>query len=179
MSQKISIFIATSIDGYIADNEGGLDFLRSVPNPDNDDMGYAEFISDMDALIMGRNTFQTVLGFGINWPYRLPVYVLSNTLNTAPENLSGKVSIVSGDLKNILEKLSSEGHSHIYIDGGKTIQTFLKENMIDEMIITTVPVILGSGFKLFDQDTSSIDYDLKSSKVLLNQIVQNHYVKRK
>jgi dihydrofolate reductase len=179
MSQKTSIFIATSIDGYIADNGGGLDFLRSVPNPNNDDMGYGDFISGMDALVMGRKTFQTVLGFGIDWPYSLPVYVLSNILNTAPDNLSGKVSILNGDFKNILEQLSSNGLSHIYIDGGKTIQTFLKENMIDEMIITTVPVILGSGFKLFDQDISSIDYDLKSSKVFLNQIVQNHYVNGK
>ncbi|MEX0272908.1 MAG: dihydrofolate reductase family protein [Flavobacteriaceae bacterium] len=69
MGKKNSIFIATSLDGYIADKNGGLDWLHSIPNPDNDDMGFAAFNNNIDALVMGRTTFETVIGFDVPWPY--------------------------------------------------------------------------------------------------------------
>ncbi len=77
MEKKNRLFIATSIDGYIADKDGGLDWLNSIPNPDNIDMGYGEFTSQIDALVMGRITFETVCGFDIDWPYQKPVFVLT------------------------------------------------------------------------------------------------------
>lgn len=79
MQNQNSVFIATSLDGYIADENGSLDWLQSIPNPNNETMGYEDFIQRMDALVMGRKTFETVLGFGIDWPYSIPVFVLSTT----------------------------------------------------------------------------------------------------
>ncbi len=80
------VFIATSLDGYIADKQGDLDWLQAIPNPDSDDMGYNAHIDRIDALVMGRNTMDMVLSFGIDWPYSKPVYVLSNTLSEVPSS---------------------------------------------------------------------------------------------
>jgi len=89
MTKKNSVFIATSLDGYIADKTGAVDWLDLIPNPKQDDMGYFKFIKDIDALVMGRSSFETVLGFDVDWPYTVPVFVLSNSLNKVPENLVG------------------------------------------------------------------------------------------
>jgi len=80
MNRTNSVFIATSLDGYIADRNGKIDWLNTIPNPDNNDMGYTEFTKGIDALLMGRKTFETVLGFDGDWPYNKPVFVLSNKL---------------------------------------------------------------------------------------------------
>lgn len=98
MNNKNNVFIATSIDGYIADKNGGIDWLHTIPNPNNDDMGFLEFTNAIDALVMGRTTFQTVCGFDIDWPYNKPVFVLSTTLNVIPESHKGKAYLVKGTL---------------------------------------------------------------------------------
>jgi len=84
------VYIATSLDGYIADANGSLDWLNTVPNPDSTDYGFADFMDGIDALVMGRKTFETVLGFGGDWPYSKPVFVLSSTLKALPETLQCK-----------------------------------------------------------------------------------------
>ena len=145
---KNSVFIATSLDGYIATEDGGLDWLENNPNPDGSDFGYNAFMDSVDALVMGSKTFEKVLSFE-SWPYGKPVFVLSSTLKSLPETLSGKASIVCEGIPEITSKLHEKGYFNLYIDGGKTIQSFLKENLIDEMIITTVSVLLGSGISLF------------------------------
>ena len=137
---KNSLFIATSLDGYIADKNGGIDWLNTVPNPDLEDMGYSNFIRRIDALVMGRTTFETVCAFDIDWPYTKPVYVLSNTLIEIPENYQGKAFLKKGSLTDILHDIHQQGHHRLYIDGGATIQSFLKEDLIDEMILTTIPI---------------------------------------
>lgn len=81
------VFIGTSLDGYIADKDGGLEFLQSVPNPENDQLGFPEIMDSIDALLMGRKTYETVLGFGGDWPYFKPVFVLSSTLSSQPGHL--------------------------------------------------------------------------------------------
>lgn len=177
MKTKNSVFIAASIDGYISDKNGGIDWLNTIPNPNNDDMGYFEFMQSVDALIMGRKTFETVLGFGIEWPYKKPVFILSNTLNEIPLNLKEKVFLIKGSLKNVLSEIYSKGYHNLYIDGGTTIQSFLKEGLIDEMIITTIPILLGGGAPLFSDLNDSMLFHLEKSKVYLNQIVQNHYIR--
>ncbi len=85
-----SVFIATSLDGYITDKNGGIDWLHSIPNPDNVDMGYAKFTNGIHAIIMGRATFETVLGFNVDWPYDKPVFILSNKLNENPRVIKAK-----------------------------------------------------------------------------------------
>ena len=172
---KNSIFIATSLDGYIADKDGGIDWLHAIPNPDNIDMGYVPFIKEIDALVMGRNTFETVCSFDIDWPYTKPVYVLSNRLNTIPEAYQDKAQLVKGDLAAILDQIHQQGHDRIYIDGGATIQSFLKEDLIDEMIITVIPTLLGGGDALFGPLEKPLNFELLGTKVFLNQLVQYHY----
>lgn len=178
MNKKNSVFIATSIDGYIADRNGGLDWLNSIPNPDNDDMGYVEFTNRIDALVMGRTTFETVIGFDVPWPYSKPVFVLSNKLKEIPESHKGKAFLVSGTLTEILKHIHEKGYERLYIDGGTTIRNFLKADLIDEMILTTIPILLGGGSSLFGEMPVELKFELVGSKTYLNQISQCRYVRK-
>ena len=169
------VFIACSLDGYIADRNGGIDWLSAIPNPDQIDMGYHEFMKGIDALLMGRKTYEKVLSFGIPWPYDKPVYVWSHTLKSIPEELKGKVELVRGPVAAVLSVINGKGHFQLYIDGGSTIQSFLKENRIDEMIITRIPLLLGGGIPLFGELPELMTFSLVKSEVFLGQIVQNTY----
>lgn len=173
------VFIATSLDGYIADRDGKIDWLNSISNPDNIDMGYKEFMSGIDAVIMGRNTFEIVDGFDIDWPYQKPVFVLSNSLFEIPKKYNGKVEIVKGKLKTILEELHEKGFENLYIDGGKTIQSFLKEDLIDELTITIIPLLLGGGIPLFGKLPIQLRFECIDTKIFLNQIVQNKFERKR
>ena len=179
MKTKNSIFIGTSLDGYIADKDGGIDWLHSIPEAENVEMGYTEFTSDIDALVMGRKTFETVLGFNIPWPYQKPVFVLSNTLEEIPGEYNGKAHLVSGPLKDIIDHIHQQGCYKLYIDGGVTIQSFLKEDLIDEMIITTLPILLGGGFPLFSDLKQPLRFDLLQSRIFVNALVQSHYLRKR
>lgn len=169
------VFIATSLDGYIADKNGGLDWLQSVPNPDNIDMGFAPLMERVDALVMGRNTLEVVLSFGVEWPYSKPVFVLSNTLTKVPAGYEDKVFLVKGELKEVVQNLNEQGYKDLYIDGGKTIQSFLKQDLIDEMSITTIPVLLGGGSPLFGELDTMQSFKLVESQIHLDAIVQTTY----
>lgn len=175
MAYRNKVFIATSIDGFIADANGGIDWLNSVPNPENSDMGYNKFIGEVDALIMGRNTFETVAGFDIDWPYQKPVFVLSSSLQSIPVEYQDKVELVKGTLNEVLEAIHNKGFKNLYIDGGKTIQSFLSLGLIDDIIISTIPVLLGDGIPLFGKTVQKMDFELIKSEVFLNAIVQSHY----
>ncbi len=176
MSNKV--FIATSLDGYIADSEGKTDWLHAIPNPDGIDMGYADFMNTVDALVMGRTTFETVLGFDIPWPYEKPVFVLSTTLSKVPDELEGRVKILSGDIADVVQKINDQGYHELYIDGGKVIQAFLKEELVDEMIITKIPTLLGSGTPLFGSLNTPQAFKCVATRIFLDQVVQNHFVKQ-
>ena len=179
MNKKNSVFIATSLDGYIADKNGGIDWLNSLPNPDNDDMGYVEFTNGIDALVMGRTTFEMVLGFDVDWPYNKPVFVLSNKLKEIPESHKEKAFLVKGTLTEILDQIHKKGFYRLYIDGGTTIRSFLKEDLIDEMILTTIPILLGGGSSLFSELPNKLKFEMIRTKTYLNQITQNHYIRKK
>jgi len=176
---KNIVYIGQSLDGFIADKNGGLDWLDSIPNPDHDDMGYGAFMDQIDALVMGRTTFETVLGFDIEWPYKKYVFVLSTTLRQVPIELEEKVSILNGSLYEVLNTIQERGYQNLYIDGGKTIQSFLKEDLIDEIILTTIPIVLGGGFSLFGDLDNPLNFELIDTKVYLNQLVQTHYKRKK
>lgn len=179
MKSKNSVFIGASLDGYIADKNGGLEWLDMIPNPNGESLGYFEFTKDIDALVMGRTTFETVLGFDVEWPYTKPVFVLSNTLNEIPESYQGKAFLVKGPLTEVLEHIHQKGYRHLYIDGGTTIQNFLKEDLIDEIIITTIPILLGGGYPLFAELPKALEFELVESKVYLNQLSSSHYRRKK
>jgi dihydrofolate reductase len=174
---KNTVFIATSLDGYIADKNGSIDWLHATPNPDQIDMGYAEFTARIDALVMGRTTFETVCGFDIDWPYTKPVYVLSNTLTELPQKYEGKAELVKGTLTEIIAAIHQNGHNRLYIDGGATIQGFLKDDLIDEMIITVIPVLLGGGSSLFSGLKTPLQFKCSRSEVFLDKIVQNQFMR--
>jgi len=175
MIRKNSVFIATSLDGYIADKNGRIDCLSSISNPNNDDMGYAEFINGINALVMGRATFKTICKFDIEWPYNKPVYVLSRTLNKIPKNYNGRVFLVKGTLTEILEQIYEKGYYRLYIDGGRTIQNFLEADLIDDMIITKIPILLGGGSPLFSELPMELKFELIRTTTFLNQVTQTHY----
>ena len=177
--RKNLVFIAQSLDGYIADRNGGLEWLNAVPNPDRQDLGYESFYQGTDALVMGRNTFETVCGFETDWPYDKPVFVLSRTLDSVPEPFREKAKVVRGPLSAILEAIHREGYSRIYVDGGSTIQQFLKEDLIDELTVTTIPVLLGGGTPLFGELPEKMELELVESRVLLNAMVQTRYRRKR
>jgi dihydrofolate reductase len=170
------IYIATSLDGYIADKEGGIDWLANIPNPEKSDFGFSEFMEKVDALVMGRNTFETILSFG-EWPYNKKVFVLSNTLKIIPDRLKEKAELISGKAKEIVEDLSDKGYKNLYIDGGMVIQSFLEEDLIDEMVITRVPIILGDGIPLFVKSGKQINFKKVKTEVLNDQLVKSYYIK--
>lgn len=168
------VYIAQSLDGYIATSDGGVEWLNEIPNPEKSDFGFSEFIGKIDALVMGRNTFELVLTFG-SWSYEKPVFVLSNTLTKIPDYLTRKVELVKGTPKEIVKTLTSRDFHNLYIDGGQTIQSFLREDMIDEMIITTIPILLGNGIPLFGELTQSIKFNHIKTSILNKSLVMSHY----
>ena len=181
MKPKLSVYIASSLDGFIARKDGGIDWLE-FDSPDErgtnergtdergtddsgagdsgaEDYGFAEFISSVDLLLMGRHTFEAVLPFWEegsphvdDWIYGdTPVTVLSSTLGpeAIPAHLEGKVNIASGKPAEIVEQLAENGVKHVYVDGGITLQAFLAAGLIDEITIGLIPVLIGDGIPLF------------------------------
>ncbi|TNE74550.1 dihydrofolate reductase [bacterium] len=179
MQTSNKVFIGRSLDGYIADRNNGLAWLDMIPNPDGIDMGYYAFMETVDAILMGRVTFDTVCGFDIEWPFKKPVFVLSSTLNEIPEKYSGKVQMVKGDLPSVLKTIHEKGFHHLYIDGGKTIQSLLNEDLIDEIIVTTIPILLGGGSSLFGAMPHELQFDHVHTQVFLNHIVQSQYKRKR
>lgn len=170
---KTFIYIGVSLDGFIARSDGNLDWLIKFESPEVH-KSYSEFISNIDAVVIGRGTFEKVLSFP-GWPYERPVFVLSSSLKHLPDSLEGKVKIISMKPKEVLHFLSGKGFSSIYVDGGKVIQQFLKENCIAEMIISRVPVLIGSGIPLFGFLERDLHFKHMETRVYSNGLVKSHY----
>ena len=149
----VSVFIGTSLDGFIARPNGDLDFL---PPDGGEPHGYSEFIASVDAIVIGRKTFETVLAMS-PWPYGKKRVVV---LSSKPLNLSavvgGSVEQMSGPPSEIVSRLAASGAQHLYVDGGITIQRFLRAGLIQRLIITRVPVLIGDGIPLFGTLTRDI-----------------------
>ncbi len=166
MPIKTSIFIATSLDGFIARKDGSLDWLDRINQsvPPGVDGGFGDFLASVDALIMGRNTYEQVLSFN-QWPYgEKPVFVMTSRELEIPLDLSRSVSQSSESPSSLLRRLEHKGLKHVYIDGGLTIQSFIKEGLINEMTITLAPVVLGEGKPLF----SALPHDLRLEHTFTN-----------
>lgn len=177
MKVKCSVYIAASVDGFIARSDGGIDWLHrpeySASNMEC--LPYDEFISTVDAIVMGRHTFEVVLAFG-DWPYEgLPVVVLSSRTLEIPPALRGKAWVDSGEPAQVVARLGVAGKRHLYIDGGVTIQRFLRANLIDEIIITRIPILLGGGVPLFGSIGAEIPLRLVFALSSPNGFVQVRY----
>jgi len=173
---RMSVYIATSIDGYIARADHGLDWLENISPPagDDEDYGFKNFLASVDALVMGKNTYKIAAAAGADkWPYHgKRVIVLSSTLSS----VNAQSEIYTGGIIHLIQKLYSEGIRHIYVDGGKTISQFLNEGLIDDITITIIPVLLGSGIPLIHHVLHESWYHLESVKNYTNGLVQLHYV---
>ena len=171
---RASVFVGTSLDGYIARLNGEFDFL---PPGGGEPHGYEEFIATVDALVLGRNTYETVLSLD-SWPYGgKPVFVLS-TKEIAPAPLSAVVEKISGEPAEILSALAARGIEHVYIDGGITIQRFLRAGLIQRLTITRVPVLIGSGIPLFGEVERDIVLKHIATREYASGLVQSEYVIR-
>lgn len=175
---KCSVFIATSLDGFIADHQGRVDWLE-LANLDGEDYGYQAFADDTDVLVMGRNSFETVMGFG-QWPYSdKPVIVMSRSLVQLPNGTPASVTLSQLTLAELMLELQHKGFQHAYIDGGRLIQSFLAEDLLDELIVTTLPVTLGQGSPLFSPASVPLlqRWSLQGCQTYSNGVVQRHYCK--
>ena len=137
---KCSVFIATSVDGFIAKEDGSVDWLHTAGNTkiemgDQADMGMNDYMSTVDCMIMGRKCMEMISSMDLTpeqWPYgNTKVIALSNTIKEAPENMNGNVEMYSGDLLTLISNLENEGYKHAYIDGGTTIQAFINLKLIN------------------------------------------------
>lgn len=168
------LYLAMSLDGFIAGPDGDLGWLEQIPNPENSDFGFAAFMGSIDAVVMGRKTFEKVLSFD-SWPYQKPVFILSHTLEQVPSDLIGRVHLARGTPRTIIQSLSQKGFNRIYVDGGETIRGFLAEDLIDEMIIATVPILLGDGIPLFGKDTGRLEFLLQKLELINQHLFKSHY----
>lgn len=151
MRPRCSVFLAVSLDGFIAREDGSIDWLERAQGEvaPGDDLGYAAFFAGVDALVMGRRTFDTVRGFP-SWPYGdRRVVVCSRGPVAIPPALGPQVTASSASPADLLVALRAEGVGHVYVDGGETIRRFLAADLVDELTITTIPVLLGRGRPLF------------------------------
>ncbi len=170
------VFIATSLDGFIADAHGGIDWLTSFPAPGGEDFGYAAFMQGIDAIVMGRGTFEVVRRFE-HWPYDKPVFVASSTLARLPRAHTARARLVRGSPQAIVACLTRMGLTELYIDGGRTIQRFLADDMIDTMTITRAPLLLGAGIPLFGAVDHPIRFTHRSTVVFSNGMVQSRHTR--
>ncbi len=169
---KASVFVGTSLDGFIARLNGEFDFL---PAGGGEPHGYNEFIASVDAIVMGRKTFETVLSMS-PWPYgKKRVVVLSSRPVDLSSVVGGVVEQMSGPPAEIVSKLATTGAHHLYIDGGITIQSFLRAGLIQRLIITRVPVLIGDGIPLFGTLPHDIRLRHISTKQYPSGLVSSEY----
>lgn len=167
---RASVFVGTSLDGFIARPNGALDFLDAGGSEPH---GYEEFIAGVDAIVIGRHTLETVLGFD-RWPYDKPVFALSSR-PLPPIPAGAQVERLSGHPRDVVQQLEARGVGHIYVDGGVTIQRFLDAGMIQRIIVSRVPVLIGSGIPLFGPLTRDIVVRHVATRHFAGGLVQSEY----
>jgi len=160
----VSVFVGTSVDGFIARPNGDLDFL---PPGGGEPHGYVEFIASVDAIVIGRNTYETVLKFA-EWPYgkKRVVVLSSRPLDLSVAGAGAVVEQMGGTPAEIVSRLTNSGATHLYVDGGITIQGFLRAGLVQRLVITRVPVLIGEGIPLF----GTLPRDLR-----LRHVATRHY----
>ncbi len=171
---RVKLYIASSLDGYIARENGSIDWLTEYENNSETDYGYSEFYSSIGTVLMGRKTYEQVLGFG-DWPYaEKKTYVF--TRQKEPLNREKNVEFVSGDIGEFARRLKENTDEDIWLVGGsQIIKVFLEEGLVQEMIVFIVPIILGSGIPLFDHIRKKIRLRTGKVKRYENGLVRVEY----
>lgn len=167
---QCSVFVGVSLDGFLARPDGALDFLPQTPEPH----GYEEFVATVDAFVWGRKTYEFVQGFGTWCHGSKPVFVLSSR-ELRPPPAGAVVERMSGDPAEIVAALEARGIGHIYVDGGVTIQQFLRAGLIQRLVITQIPVLIGTGVPLFGPLDADIALTHVGSRQFPSGMVQNEY----
>jgi len=169
---KISVFVGTSVDGFIARPDGGLDFL---PPGGGEPHGYDEFIATVDTIVIGRKTFETVLAFPA-WPYGKKRVVV---LSSGPLDLSavrdGVVEQMAGPPADVVARLAATGAQHLYVDGGITVQRFLRAGLVQRLVVTRVPVLIGEGIPLFGPVPRDVRLRHVATRQYASGLVQSEY----
>ncbi|WP_033073154.1 dihydrofolate reductase family protein [Sphingopyxis sp. MWB1] len=169
------IFIASSLDGFIARENGDLDWLLKYEGA-GEDHGYDAFIQDIDVIIMGRGTYEAVRKMG-PWFYTRPVTVLSARLaqQKVPQELQGKVRFSDETPADVMARLSDEGARRAYVDGGAVIRSFLENQLISDMVLTRVPILLGAGRPLFGGASRDVALVHRETRSFPSGLVQSRY----
>jgi len=169
------IFMAMSLDGFVARADHALDWLTKQKT-DGEDHGYEAFVAEIDGLVMGSGTFRTVLSFE-TWPYEKPVVVMSHSITEAdiPAALRASVRISKLSPAALMASLQSEGWQRAYVDGGQIVHSFLKEGLIADMTVTIIPILIGEGRRMFGKIAQDIDLEMVSSSSYASGFVQTRY----
>jgi dihydrofolate reductase len=169
-------FIAISLDGFIARQNGDVKWLDQIPKLENEDYGYGALFARVDAMVLGRKTYEKVRSFDVPWPYEgKRVIVLSRTESTPEPDAPPNVERFAGQVTSLVEKLSKEGVQAVYVDGGQMIQAFLRAGLLEEITITRVPILLGAGIPLFGTHEDDIPMQHIVTKAYSNGLVQSIY----
>jgi dihydrofolate reductase len=172
MERKVILYIATSLDGYIANPNDDIGFL-SIVEKEGEDYGYGDFVETVDTVIVGRKTYDKVLSMGFDFPHvDKDAYIITRT----PRPAIGSIKFYTGDLKILIDKLKQEEGKNIFCDGGaEIVNELLKQNLIDEFIISVIPILVGNGVKLFKDGRPELKLELISTKQFEKGLVQLHY----
>ena len=172
--RKVILYIAMSLDGYIATRDDDLGFLSMVEQK-GEDYGYSDFVKTVDTVIVGRKTYDKVRSMGYEFPYSdKDAYIITRTARPSV----GSVKFYTGSLKDLVERLINEAGNHIFVDGGaEIVNELLKDGLIDEFYISVIPVLLGDGISLFKGGRPEIGLKLISSKSFDKGLVQLHYMR--
>ncbi len=157
---KTKLYIATTLDGFIAREDGSLDWLDELPNPNQIDYGYGEFYATIDTVVMGRKTYEEVLGFGVDWPYAdCKTYIITSKSDYQTKTENSEV--ISQLTSETIESIKAESKKDIWVvGGGKVITALLNHGQIDEMMLCLIPTILGKGIRLFPDSPAETKFDL-------------------
>lgn len=169
------VFIAASLDGFIARTDGDIGWLLERDDP-QEDHGYDDFIENIDVILMGRATYETVQHVR-PWPYTRPVLILSSTLDEQhiPAELTGKIRFSDSSPTQAITMLAAEGHRRVYVDGGRIIQSFLQAGLIADLVITHIPLLLGQGRALFGSLPTDIPLVHEHTRTFASGLVQSRY----
>jgi dihydrofolate reductase len=173
--KKVILYISMSLDGYIATKDNSLEFL-SIVEEEGEDYGYNDFVKSVDTILIGRKTYEKVLAMGYAYPHiDKDVYILTRTAKPS----LGNFKFYTGDLIQLVNKLKSQEGKNIYCDGGAEIANeLMKNNLVDEFIISIIPILLGDGIKLFKDSRPELELELISTKQYNIGLTQLHYKKK-
>jgi dihydrofolate reductase len=169
------VYIAVSLDGFVARSDRRIDWLTKQDTA-GEEHGYEAFVASVDGIVMGRGSFETVLGFG-RWPYGKPVVVMSRTLTQSdvPAELAGKVRVSDLEPADLMRSLHRDGWGRAYVDGGRLVQSFVRLGLIDDFVLTTIPILIGDGIRLFGELDHDIDLDLLGVESYPSGLVGSRY----